>query len=258
MRKNNQANTSKRPVPAKRRSRVKPLPIKAESALVIDELARDLSTLFRELGIGDRIAITKRAGRLARQKLVPRAQPANAHAIGELLTVWHQDPNYLDSTGNPIPLRLDGRNVSFRMLAKKSAPKLSVTYLLDELTKLGVLTVDAAGSIRVKSRSLPVYNDAELASLHTLRTLRGFIGTLKHNLHSGPEFGDQLFHRLACNGDLNETDIPRLRIWLQRHGQNLLEAADNWMNNQAKPGRSERPSKRKLSQVSIGLYLAVE
>ncbi len=229
-----------------------------ERAIVIDNLARDLSVLFKELRINNRISISRATTRGARREVDFRNAPAHAHAIGELLTIWHQDPKYLDNLGNPIPLRMNGRTKSFRILARKSAPKLSPTYLLDELTKLGVLTIDARGVIQAKSRSLPIYNDAELASLHTLRTLRGFIATLNHNLRSGPESADQLFHRIACNRNLDKTNIPRLRIWLQRHGQNLLESADNWMNSHARLNRAKRPSKGSPSQVSIGIYLAVE
>jgi len=224
----------------------------------IHELVKDLKRLVKSLTLTKHIKICAAKTTTGRgQRNLRSAQPSPT-AVGELLTFWHQDPRYLDKFGNPIPLRIAGKGPSFRALARNSAPNISANYLLEELLRLRVINVDSAGLVRATTRSLPVYNDAELAKLHTVRALRGFIRTLDHNLSRGSSNVDQLFHRIAWNGDLPIQHIPRLKIWLQRHGQDFLEAADNWMQNNSR-SRQRRPLRRRHGiQTSIGIYLAID
>jgi hypothetical protein len=106
-------------------------------------------------------------------------------------------------------------------------------------------------------RSLPVYEDKQLAIQHTLTSLDSFIRTLRHNLNSTASNSDQLFHRVAWNGEFDARDIPTLKIRVKRHGQNFLESCDNWMTRRTKASKSVS-SRKKAVQVFIGIYLAVD
>jgi hypothetical protein len=128
--------------------------------------------------------------------------------------------------------------------------------LLSELERIGAVTIDTNRYIRVHVRSLPVYEDKHLAIQHTLISLDSFIRTLRHNLNSTPSNSDQLFHRVAWNGDLDDREIPALKIRVKKHGQAFLESCDNWMTRKSESSTSSR--KRKRAQVFIGVYLAVD
>jgi len=130
--------------------------------------------------------------------------------------------------------------------------------LLSELERIGAVTIDASGYIRVHMRSLPVYEDKHLAIQHTLMSLDSFIRTLRHNLNSNASNSDQLFHRVAWNGDLDAREIPALKIRVKRHGQNFLESCDNWMMRKTKSSAYNSRKKRKRAQAFIGVYLAVD
>ena len=106
-------------------------------------------------------------------------------------------------------------------------------------------------------RSLPVYEDKRLAIEHTLTSLNSFIRTLRHNLDSDPSNADQLFHRIAWNADFDSKLIPALKIKVRRQGQNFLESFDNWMMRKSKTNSSRSKRRRKPSQISIGVYMAV-
>jgi len=69
---------------------------------------------------------------------------------------------------------------------------------------------------------------------------------------------DQLFHRVAWNGDFDAREIPTLKINVKRYGQNFLESCDNWMMRQFKSRSHKLRSKRKSVQVSVGVYLAID
>jgi Family of unknown function (DUF6502) len=234
--------------------------IKSRSPLreiTVDDVIKDLLDLFGHLGL-DPGRLAARVADVDQTAMASRKLYPHASAIGELLTAWHQDPEYLDNLGSPAPIRMRTRLRSFRNLASKTVPNMDPRTLLSELQQIGAVTIDTNGYIRVHMRSLPVYEDKRLAIQHTLVSLDSFIRTLRHNLDSTPSNSDQLFHRVAWNGDLDPREIPTLKIRVKRHGQNFLESCDNWMARRTKPSaKSSRKNKRR-AQVFIGVYLAVE
>jgi hypothetical protein len=220
-------------------------------------VARELQKLFDVLGV--------RKGRMAAGStratgnLVTRSRKLHhAFLIGDLLTQWSQNPEYLDTRGNPIALRLKGKNTSFTSLTLQCAPNANARKVLLDLKRLGAVRIDRAGLIHQLDRSISAYEDKKLAAQHTLSMLHGFIKTLRHNLTSNSSSNsEQLFHRIAWNREFDPSELPRLKIWLKNHGQHFLESADNWMTRSAHT-RGRRLSPRKIKpQVSIGLYLAV-
>jgi hypothetical protein len=246
--------------PIKRASRspiTKVAPRHSLREVTVDDVIKDLLDLFGHLGL-DAGRLAARVVDLDPATMASRRLYPHASAIGELLTAWHQDPDYLDDLGNPSPIRMGTGRRSFRRLADKTVPNMHPKTLLSELERIGAVAIDGNGYIRVHMRSLPVYEDKRLAIQHTLTSLGSFIRTLRHNLNSAPSNSDQLFHRVAWNGDLDAREIPTLKIRVKRHGQNFLESCDNWMRRRNKSSTYNARKKRKPAQVFIGVYLAVD
>ncbi len=225
--------------------------------VTVDEVIKDLLQLFGHLGLDASHIVRK-----VKDVDIPATRTVRHYphlsTIGDLLTLWHQDPRYLDQAGDPVAIRMQGVHRSFRDLAERTAPSISAKQLLSELEKLGAVNIASNGAIRATMRTLPVYQDEQFAIAHTLNSLRGFIRTLSHNLNSGPSNADQLFHRIAWNGEMDLGEIPRLKIWLKRHGQSLLESTDNWMIGRTGMRRTAPKKSNRVAQVSVGIYLAVE
>jgi hypothetical protein len=225
--------------------------------VTVDDVIKDLLDLFGHLGL-DAGHLAARVVEIDPATIASRRLYPHASAIGELLTAWHQDPEYLDELGVPSPIRMRTGRRSFFHLADKTVPNMDPKTLLSELKQIGAVTINASGSIRVHMRSLPVYEDKHLAIQHTLISLDSFIRTLRHNLNSNASNSDQLFHRVAWNGDLDPREIPALKIRVKRQGQNFLESCDNWMTRRTKSSTYNRGGKRKRAQAFIGVYLAVD
>jgi Family of unknown function (DUF6502) len=223
----------------------------------VDDVIKQLLDLFDHLGV-DASRLASRLSDLEAKALTPRRLYPHIAAISELLTSWHQSPKYLDAVGNPLPIKMRARLRSFERLSKSSVPKLNPARLLSELTRIGAVSVDDAGLIRVHMRSLHVYEDRRLAVQHTLSSLDGFIKTLRHNLKSPPANSDQLFHRIARSGAFDPREIPALKIRVRRQGQSFLEACDNWMSRRSHIKTKNSNSKQKPAYVSIGVYLSVD
>jgi hypothetical protein len=225
--------------------------------ITVDDVIKDLLVLFGRLGL-DAGRLADRVVGLDPATFASRGLYPHASAIGELLTAWHQDPEYLDELGCPMPIRMRTKRRSFRQLATRTVPNMNPHTLLSELQRIGAVTIDANGYISVHMRSIPVYESRDLAIQHTLMSLDSFIKTLMHNLNSAASNSDQLFHRVAWNGDLDPNEIPALKIRVKRHGQNFLESCDNWMRRKNRSPRQKSKGKTPRVQAFVGVYLAVD
>ena len=103
-----------------------------------DDVIKQLLVLFDELGI-DAEGVAGRVGYLRNSNLVPQRLYPYAAAIGELLTSWHQDPNYLDDEGNPAQLKMRAGKRSFQVLARSFVPHMQPKSLLSELRRVGAV-----------------------------------------------------------------------------------------------------------------------
>ena len=225
--------------------------------VTIDDIIKSLLDLFATLGV-DESHFARRVAKLNTVTLDSRRMYSHAAAIGELLTAWYEDAQYLDKSGNPLPIKMTGSRASFAKLANRVVPNLDARWLLSQLERVRAVAIDENRLIHVKMRSLPVYEDKRLAAQHTLTSLEGFIRTLRHNLDSAPSNSEQLFHRIAWNGEFSSKDLPKLKIRMKRNGQNFLESCDNWMTHKSKSTARISKSRNKLLQVSIGVYMSID
>ena len=139
--------------------------------VTVDDVIKDLLDLFGHLGLdAGRLAarvVNLDAATIASGRLYPHAS-----AIGELLTAWHQDPEYLDALGSPSPIRMRAARRSFRHLADKTVPNMDANTLLLELEKIGAVTIDANRYIHVHTRSLRVATGLLWFALRWRQTLK--------------------------------------------------------------------------------------
>jgi hypothetical protein len=243
----------------KNRRRAKaPKPTASPSVNVTaSEVVTRLWDLFERIGIA-----MPQVGSLfaesTRMEQPPHPLYAHAAAIGKMLTAWHQDHKYLDSSGNPAPIKKRGPGPSFQELAGSSVPEIKPSQLLAEFERLGMAVTGEDGFIRVLTRSFPAFEDKELAKQYTLSSLNDFIMTLRHNLDSALGNVDQLFHGIARNDDFDRRQIPALKIRVRRRGQNFLESMDDWLTSNAAANSSRPVPRSRKAKVSVGVYLSVE
>jgi hypothetical protein len=237
------------------RKRVSKSHPKSDEELSAHSVIRDMTNLFDSLNLNAEKRPTSNRGR---SKKFQQRYLKHPSAIGEMMTLWHQNPEYLNKKGEPIGLRLNGRKNSFFKLAAQAAPRLNPLDVLNDLKRLGAVAIDKRGYIQAKTRALSVYEDRQLAAQYTLRALSSFIRTLRHNLDSAVVNSEQLFHRVAWNDRIGVSEIPKLKIWLRNRGQLFLESADNWMLRRSIPTNHAGRNKKSARQVSIGVYLSVD
>ena len=54
-----------------------------------------------------------------------------------VITGWLRDPDFGDGSGHPLPLRMEGKQLSFRALVKRYSGDIPERAMLDELVRVG-------------------------------------------------------------------------------------------------------------------------
>ena len=179
----------------------------------------------------------------------PKAAVSEMDAAAHVLTLWFQDPTYLDSKGNPQPLRLRGGERSLEALARQVDPKLDVDKILAHLLRRAVLR-------RSGARYLP--RDRVLMFRGSGRPIPcpKPTGAGRDVEHVGTQQPARDAQRLAgiegfaVNARVPVSAISAFDRWLRRHGNRLLEQADGKLHGY----EQKRRKGERTVHIGAGLY----
>ena len=183
---------------------------------------------------------------------MPIGENAQGNRATRVLSGWYQDPDFCGPDGQPIALPVDGR-ISFAALVKRYSGDMPHRAMLEELQRIGALSVDKSGNVRVRSRSyVPSEKDPEGARILGTAA-HDLIATIEHNLaRSGEE--QSRFQRSAFNLHLSAKAVPILRRIVSERGLRFLESLDDWMSAHEAPATDEKDAVR----AGIGVYFFEE
>ena len=164
---------------------------------------------------------------------------------------WVRDSRFLDSTGQPAVLPVEGNGVSFSELVRHFSGDMPVRAVLDELDRVGVIDHLPDGRIRLLSRAyIPV--TGEVDKLGILGTdVRDLICTIDNNITR--EADQRLLQRKVSYDNLPAEILPELRQLSAQKGQVLLEELDSWLSQH---DRDNNPSVSGTGRhrAGIGIY----
>jgi hypothetical protein len=81
----------------------------------------------------------------------PALADTDQHAANRILAVWHDDPHYVNASGQPVLLSIFGPNPSFDALVKRHGGGIPTRALLDELVRTGSVEISGPAHVRAKS-----------------------------------------------------------------------------------------------------------
>ena len=178
----------------------------------------------------------------------PRAAVSEMDAAAHVLTLWFQDPTYLDSKGNPQPLRLRGGERSLEALARQVDPKLDVDKILAHLLRRAVLRRSGARYLP-RDRVLMFRGSGPPYHARSLRALVAMLSTLEHNARprrSAPGW----YEVFALNAHVPASALSAFDRWLRRHGNRLLEQADGKLHSH----EQKRRKGERTVRMGVGIY----
>ena len=164
---------------------------------------------------------------------------------------WVRDSRFLDSSGQPAVLPVEGNGVSFSELVRHFSGDMPVRAVLDELDRVGVIDHLPDGRIRLLSRAyIPVTGEVE--KLGILGTdVRDLICTIDNNITR--EADQRLLQRKVSYDNLPAEILPELRQISAQKGQLLLEELDALLSQH---DRDNNPSVSGTgrNRAGIGIY----
>jgi hypothetical protein len=203
--------------------RVSPSPLDARAQEVI---ARVVHVLARCGCTPEQICeeVLKACRRVPKSWRQPtKAETSEIEAAAHVLTLWFQDPGYLDSTGNPKPLSLRDGERSLEALVRRVDPDLDVERILGYLLRYSVLR-------RIGSRYLPrdralMLHSGAAHHARSLQTMGAMLSTLEHNNRTRDSTLGW-FERAAVNARVPASARANFDEWLHREGTRMLERID--------------------------------
>lgn len=199
--------------------------------------------------------LTRREVRKQRARLAASPETWAGHTTkGSLvLSAWHQDPEFLDASGQPAALPLEGDGVSFAALLRRcGAGDVRPSTLLKELLAAEAVRQRPDGRLEPLKRSyIPQSMDEQLVLLWGKR-MTDLARTYAHNLTSSPSAAAR-FERAAVNDRIQAAALPEFRQFLEREGQAFLERVDAWLTEHQ--ATNDGPDVARVAiRLGAGLY----
>jgi len=189
-----------------------------------------------------------------RVKRVPH--PTDGEAVAQLerstrvINGWTHDRRFLDDSGTPLVLDVDGQSPSFSSLVRLHSGDIPPRAVLDELLRVGLVELTNDGRVRLISMVyVPKAGIGEKLSILGIETA-DLLNTIDHNIHMEDE--DPFFQRKVCYYRFPARHLPELKELAQQKSQALLEELNSWMAEHDDADQSE--SNEAVRQAGMSLY----
>ncbi|MGX1200221.1 DUF6502 family protein [Marinobacter nauticus] len=158
-----------------------------------------------------------------------RETTSHANRASRVVSGWVHDIGFQASNGEPAALAFEGQG-SFSELVRKYSGDMTPRAVLDELQRVGVVSVDVdSGQLHLKQRAYVPTGDSEEMLQIFGEDVSDLVATIDHNLVSGEHGQQPLFQRTLTYNGIPPGVISEWRERAARQSQALLEELDSWL-----------------------------
>jgi Family of unknown function (DUF6502) len=169
----------------------------------------------------------------------------------QLLHAWYHDPQYLDSSGKPRDLEIEGEDGSFAELVRRHAPGIPLVAMIKELRAAGAIADVDGKRLRALKRSY-IPRDLNQNMIRLWGSVLQDVGTTcEHNLSRGATEPPR-FERRAISLRVDPKSLPEFREMLEKEGEAFLERIDDWINSHELG--SSRAEQGTGIRLGVGVY----
>jgi hypothetical protein len=181
-------------------------------------------------------------------------QPASQgkqNRIARVLSGWHQDPDYLDHSGKPRVLPLEGPTPSYADLAKRYGGDVPGVTILRELKRTGAIQIGEGDTVQALRRNYRL-DTAEPEALTRVGSVLADLGqTVTHNLYRDVKEASR-FEARATNTNIPAAAMPAYREFIYQESQAFLETVDEWLSGHEIADADAK--KTPVQRVGLGMY----
>jgi len=173
----------------------------------------------------------------------------NIDDAAHVLTVWFSEATYLDASGRPLALPLEGASKSVTALVRSVNPTFNTREVLAYLIRSGALRLDGRRYVP-RSRAVFIRGVRGPDYFQTLRVLTHMLATLEHNVlpkRTAPGW----FAYSAENPHFPVRQREMLDKYVAAIGKEILARLDTYMRRREVNRKPGEPTVR----VGIGMHL---
>ncbi|HTN35076.1 MAG TPA: DUF6502 family protein [Marinobacter sp.] len=177
----------------------------------------------------------------------------HANRASRVVSGWVHDPVYQSAKGEPASLPFDGA-LSFSGLVKQYSGDMPPRAVLDELLRVGVVSVDPdSGRIILQKRAyVPVGDSKEMLEIFG-EDVSDLVATMDYNLVSSEKGQQPLFQRTLTYNNIPSDILERWREHAAKQSQTLLEQLDNWLAPHDRDISGNTDGQNNLESVRTGV-----
>jgi len=165
--------------------------------------------------------------RILKSEVVAGKSRAEQHPARRVLFAWHDDPRFLDTSGDPAVLPIFGKRRSFESLVARHGGGIPVRAMLDELTQTGTVERLDDQTVRAKAR-VPVISGRTSRSIAAVGERgKDLLETLAHNVRQSSQ---PLFEATAVIDDADPDMVALIRREIAEQGMNFINGASSLLN----------------------------
>ena len=170
--------------------------------------------------------------------------------INDVLHHWHAQSEFTDANGSPLKLRFSGGSQSFTNLVKRFGGDIPAGAMRTEMKRVGVITQDEDGSLRVIDRTFKSESSDENLLTILVHGIYAQLSNVCHNFDPGR--ADATWpNRVAFTRSIRKSDTKQLRRVTKDRIVDFVESMDDvFMAYESLQDSDEDVSKA----VAIGIY----
>lgn len=197
--------------------------------------------------------LTRKEVKRLREKITSGTQVDLARVIppAEILSQWHSDKDYLDTSGRPLVLAFDGTAPSFAGLVKKYGGDIPPGAMRTELKRVGAVTEDEHSRLKVQMKDFRPIEREDQVQRALGMALYGLALSIDHNLNVDPE--DNWVERLAFSTRIRRGDNARVRRISQDRATEFVESINDLFSAYETIYNDDDPNLESTT-VGIGVY----
>jgi hypothetical protein len=203
--------------------------------------ARKLAQLAREAANGKAIQVDS-------AKRVLEA----AHQLAEMIAKWGEDPMFLDASGRPAVLSINGRKSSFRSLATKFFPAYAISDVVKFGCEANAIERVGNGKIARLNDSVVFTGNSVLILAHSVRTVRRFLSTANFNRQPNIPIASGRPDRTSF-GEISEKEFSEFIRVMRPQLSDMIEMSNRWLGQRAKRPKSAG-RRKKMAGVQAFLF----
>lgn len=192
--------------------------------------------------------------RIRKQAAKPIEKTKTSNRLVRIIAAWRRVSEYLDETGEPKTIPVEGEAPSLEMLAKRYGGDVSYQAILKEMERLQIVETTDDGRLVLKALAYVPSKDLNRQFELMGRACEDLLSTINHNIENPDNSRIQM--SVAYEGVPPET-VNRFKQMSERKAMALLRKFDAWLADNLEEYSDELTSdedREEQYRVGLGLY----